>query len=62
METQLIGGHFDDLLEFMQWCNDLVEDELLGRVIYRVIMFQLLPVEGGGLDACVLVELEATAV
>lgn len=58
MPTLLLTGHFDNLVEFVTWTNDLVEDELLGRVIHRVIHFQLLPVESGGLDAVVLVELE----
>ncbi len=50
METTLLFGHFEDLADFCQWCNDLVEDGLLGRVIHRVIH---------GLDACVLVEMES---
>jgi hypothetical protein len=59
MQTLLLTGHFDDLVEFVTWTNDLVEDELLGRVIHRVIHFQLLPAERGGLDAVILVELES---
>lgn len=62
METTLLFGHFEDLADFCQWCNDLVEDELLKAVIRRIIHFQLLPVVRNGvqgLDACVLVEMES---